>query len=93
MVQVATITAKRQLTIPSVIFKKARLRERQKVLVEEKGGVIQIQPSVNRVLELSGSVKLPKRFHGKNAKEIIEIARSEYFLKKYKLPRVKSPRF
>ncbi len=83
MTQTATITSKRQLTIPASIFKKARLKEYQKVLVEEEAGVIKIQPTVSRVLKLSGSVKVPKRFKGKTLKQIIEISKEEYFSGKY----------
>ena len=83
MSQIATITSKRQLTIPVSIFKKIKLKERQKVIVEEEGGVIKIQPSINKVLGLSGSVKIPKRFKGKILKQIISTSKKEYFLEKF----------
>lgn len=83
MQQIATITSKRQLTIPVSIFKRIKLKERQKVIVEEEGGVIKIQPSINKVLGLSGSVKIPKRFKGKTLKQIISTSKKEYFLEKF----------
>ena len=82
MSQIATITSKRQLTIPVAVFKKARLRESQKVLVEEENGVIKIQPTINKVLKLSGLVQVPRRFKGKTSKEIIKIAKEEYYSEK-----------
>ena len=83
MSQIATITSKRQLTIPVSIFKKIKLKERQKVIVGEESGVIKIQPSINKVLGLSGSVKIPKRFKGKTLKQIISTSKKEYFLEKF----------
>ncbi|OGD83058.1 hypothetical protein A3A54_00280 [Candidatus Curtissbacteria bacterium RIFCSPLOWO2_01_FULL_39_62] len=83
MSQIATITSKRQLTIPVALFKKARLKEYQKVLVEEEGGIIKIQPTINKVLRLSGSVKIPKRLKDKTLKQVIEISKGEYFSQKF----------
>lgn len=79
MEEIATITSKRQLTIPVSIFKKAKLKEKQKVLLKEEGGVIKIQPATDLVEKLAGSVKVPERFKGKTPEHILKMAKKEYF--------------
>ena len=84
MTQLATITSKRQLTIPVAIFKKAGFFENQKVLVEEENGSLLVRPAVSLVESLAGSVKVPKRFKGMDVDEIIEAAKREYFRERFK---------
>jgi bifunctional DNA-binding transcriptional regulator/antitoxin component of YhaV-PrlF toxin-antitoxin module len=79
MEETATITSKRQLTIPISIFRKAKLKEGQKVLIKKEGGVINIQPVTALVEKLAGSVITPKRFKGKTPEEILAMAKREYF--------------
>lgn len=81
MNQIATITSKRQLTIPSHLFKKASLSEGDKVLVEERNGELRIKKMRDLVEELGGSLKLPKKWKGKDIDQIIEEAKYEYFKK------------
>lgn len=75
----ATITSKRQLTIPVKIFKKARLRVGDRVLVEEENGILRIESAVAAVERLAGSVKVPKRFRGVDIDKAIAIAKYRYF--------------
>jgi len=79
MTQVATITSKRQLTIPAAIFKKAGFYENQRVLVAEENGELRIRSAAAHVMSLAGSVKIPKRFKGMDIDEIIEVAKRENF--------------
>lgn len=79
MPKIATITSKRQLTIPVSIFRRADLREGQKVLITEKDGRIQIEPAVALVEHLAGSVKIPSRFKGLSPKEMVQRAKKEHF--------------
>lgn len=81
MTGVVTITSKRQITLPSSLFKKAKLKEGQKLLLKEEKGSINIQPLSSVVESLAGSVKIPKRFKGKDIETIIEIAKKEHFSK------------
>ena len=80
----ATITSKRQITIPVSIFKSLGLQEGEKVLVSKKKGVIEIKSMLQLVNELSGSVKIPSHMRGKDLDKVIEQAKEEYFTKKYK---------
>ncbi len=85
MQSVATITSKRQFTIPVSIFKRAKLREKQKVVVREKNGVIMIESPRGAVERLAGSVRIPKKFQGQNLEYVIEKAKEIHFKKKFSL--------
>lgn len=82
MSQLATITSKRQLTIPSKIFKKAGLSIGDKVMVEEDGGELRIKKALDLVEELAGSVKVPKHLRSIDTDQAIRIAKERYFGKK-----------
>lgn len=84
MAEIATITSKRQLTIPVSIFRKAKLKERQKVLLQEEKGMVKIQPVTSLVETLAGSVGIPKRFRGLGLEQILKRAKEEYFIKQAK---------
>lgn len=82
MRQLATITSKRQLTIPVRIFEKLALGEGERVVVAEEKGKIIIRPAKNLVEELAGAISLPKRFKGLSLEKIIQKAKREYFARK-----------
>lgn len=83
MNHLATITSKRQLTIPSAVFKKANFKKGDKVIVEEKDGELRIKRAVDLVEELAGSVTVPKRLRGVSEDEIIKKAKAEHYRKKF----------
>lgn len=82
MKQLATITSKRQLTIPVAIFEKMALEEGERVVVSKEKDKITIRPAKSLVEELAGAVSLPKRFKGLSLEEIIQKAKKEYFKKR-----------
>lgn len=79
MNMMATITSKKQLTLPSEIFKKAGLKMGQKVIVSEKNGRLTITSAEMLVEKLAGSVAIPKKLRGQNLDKIIETAKKNYF--------------
>lgn len=79
MAKIATITGKRQITIPASIFREANLREGQQVLVSQEKGKLYLEPLVDLVEELAGSVKVPPRFKGMSLAQIIRKAKKEHF--------------
>lgn len=81
MNQMATITSKRQLTIPVALFKKANLSQGDRVLIEERNGKLLIKKAVDLVEELAGSIKVPKKWKGKDIDQIIEESKRKYFSK------------
>lgn len=85
MNQLATITSKKQLTLPAELFRKAGLKIGQKVIVSEENGRLVLTPAEKLIEELAGSVPMPKKWKGKNIDTIIEQAKDEYFKEKYNL--------
>lgn len=85
MTQMATITSKKQLTLPAEIFRKAGLRIGQKVIVSEENGRLTITPAEKLIEELGGSVPSPKKWKGKSITQIIDAAKNEYFKEKYQI--------
>lgn len=84
--QIATVTSKRQLTIPSKIFKKAGVRIGEKVIVQEVEGGLLIKPAMRLVEELGGSVFVPKNLRGADIDKAVEIAKERYFRQKWQRP-------
>lgn len=82
MRKIATITSKRQITIPAVLFRRAGFSDRQRLLVVESGGKIILSSASNLVNELSGSLKIPARWRSKTTGEIIAESKKEYFKNK-----------
>lgn len=85
MPQMATITSKKQLTIPASLFYEAGLYIGQKVIVSEENGRLILTPAERLVEELAGSVPMPAKWKGKKLDRIIDDARDEYFKEKYSL--------
>jgi len=83
--QTATITSKRQLTLPSVLYRQANLREGQKVRIAYEGGKIVIEPMANLIEALAGSVTLPARWRGKSVDEIVGEAKKKRFKKRFSI--------
>lgn len=80
MTYVATITSKRQFTIPIELFKKANLKTNQKVLVTmDKSGGFKVESLRNLVKELSGSVPLAEEYKGLSLNKMVEKARKNYY--------------
>lgn len=79
MSQLATITTKRQLTIPAKIYKKMGLSSGDKVLIETNGRELRIKKAVDLVEEFAGSVKIPKHLRGVDADKAIGIAKEKHF--------------
>ena len=79
MMQMATITSKRQLTIPASIFKRVGFSEGDRVLIEETTEGLLIRSSLQSVTELAGSVSIPKHLKNLDLDEVILLAKSRQF--------------
>lgn len=84
MTYTATITSKRQLTIPVKLFRKVNLKEGQKVILTEENGLIKMESALALVNRLAGSLKLPKAYQSKSIDQIIESAKNKYWQEKTK---------
>ena len=82
MQQIATITSKRQLTIPAKIFHSLNLKEGHKVVVSTENNTIRITPALSLVEKLAGSVVIPEKFKGLPIEKIVEKAKNSYFKSK-----------
>jgi len=77
----ATITSKRQLTIPIALFEAAKLKEGEKVLIKLDGEKIEIEKMETLVKRTAGLIRVPKRLLSINIDEAIEIAKKKRFSK------------
>lgn len=84
MWQFATITSKKQLTLPAKIVKKYNFRVGQRVAFGEERGRLFLVPAEEVVEELAGSLKIPEKWKGKSLDQIVDISRQEYFQAKAK---------
>lgn len=78
---IATITSKRQLTIPADIFADFNLQEGEKVVISSEKDTIKITPALKLVNRLAGSIAVPERFKNLNPEEMITKAKNEHFQK------------
>ncbi len=83
MTQMATITSKKQLTIPAELFRKVGFKIGEKVIVSEENGSLKLTSAEKLVEELAGSLPMPKEWEGKDIDRIIDEARDEYYKQKY----------
>lgn len=81
MKYIATITSKRQFTIPADIFSKLNLREGEKMLILPEGDSLKITPVLRLVNKLAGSVEIPKRYRNLSPDKIVAKAKIEHFKK------------
>ena len=83
MSQLATITSKKQLTLPAELFRKVGFKVGQKVVVMEENGSLKISSSERLVEELAGSVPMPKEWEGRDLDQIIDQSTANYIQEKY----------
>jgi AbrB family looped-hinge helix DNA binding protein len=77
--QSATLTSKGQVTIPAKIIKSANLKKGHKLSFSYEDGIIRIEPAINMVRRLAGSLVLPKEYQGMDLDELIQISKEEHF--------------
>lgn len=84
MNKTATITGKRQITIPIKLFKAANLDKNKKVIITQEKNRLVITSAISLVDSLAGSLKMPKSWQGQDLDSIIENSKTEYFAQKNK---------
>ncbi|OGE40571.1 hypothetical protein A3D25_00435 [Candidatus Daviesbacteria bacterium RIFCSPHIGHO2_02_FULL_43_12] len=85
MSQLATITSKKQLTLPAELFRKVGFKVGQKVVVMEENGSLKISSSERLVEELAGSVPMPKEWEGRDLDQVIDQSVAVYIQEKYQV--------
>lgn len=84
MTYTATITSKRQLTIPVEVFLKLGLKEGERLLVRERSGMIELQSARQLVNKLAGSLPIPPEYRGISEEVLIKKAKGEYFKRQFR---------
>jgi len=82
MTYTATITSKRQITLPSSLFSGLGLKKGQKMTITKRGDELVMTPAISAVYRLMGSLKRPPEYANMDIDEMIEAAKNEYFAKK-----------
>lgn len=78
MYKIATITSKKQITLPARLFKKAGFTNGQKVLVSEEDGKLIITSVIRLVEDLAGSVLIPQEWKNKTLEQITQESKTNY---------------
>lgn len=71
MYQVATITDKRQLTIPADMYRRLGFEKGQKVILSIEADAIRIESAVDLVDRLAGSISVPAAYRGRDVDTMI----------------------
>ncbi len=82
MTYTATITSKRQITLPASLFSEMGLKKGQKLTITKRGDELVMTSALAAMYKLMGSVKRPEKYKGMDIDEMIEKAKIEYFSKK-----------
>lgn len=82
MTYTATITSKRQITLPAALFSDLGLKKGQKLVITKRGNELVMKSALDSIYKLMGSVKRPAKFKNMDIDEMIEKAKWEYFSKK-----------
>ncbi len=77
--QSGTLTSKGQVTIPAQIIKSANLKKGHKLSFSFENGIIKIEPTINIVRRVAGSLVLPKKYQNMDLDKLIQIAKEEHF--------------
>lgn len=82
MTYLATITSKRQITLPAALFSDMGLKKGQKLTITKRGDELVMTSALAAMYRLMGSVKRPAKYKDMDIDEMIEKAKMEYFSKK-----------
>ncbi len=77
MTYLATITSKRQITLPVALFSKLDLESGSKILLTEEQGKIIMSPSGSAVRDLAGTIKVPKKISDRQLENNIKSAKKD----------------
>lgn len=79
MTYTATISSKRQITIPAPLYRHLGLSQGDKLVVSvDKEGLKLVSPT-QLLDELEGSLSVPAKYQGMDLDELIRQAKADYF--------------
>ena len=79
MTYLATITDKRQVTIPADVYRAMEMKKGQKVVLQVNDRIISLRPVEDLVEKLAGSVRVPSGYRGMDVDKVVAKAKQEYF--------------
>ncbi len=82
MTYLATITDKRQVTIPADVYRAMEMKKGQKVIVQVNDRIISMRPAEDLVEKLAGSVKVPVKYKNIDVDKMIAKAKRAHFSKR-----------
>ncbi len=82
MTYLATITDKRQVTIPVDVYRGMNMKKGQKVVIRVEDRIISMEPAEDLIEKLAGSVRIPTKYKDMDVNKIVTKAKQEYFGKK-----------
>lgn len=82
MTKIATITSKRQLTIPIKLYKKLNLKKGEKVIISLEDGIIKVEPAISLVDRFYGSVSVARKYQNTPVDEAIRLGKINHFSRK-----------
>lgn len=83
MTYLASITSKRQLTLPASVYDYLQLKPGSKLMVSVENNVLRLESTERVLLSLRGSVSLPVGHRVVPQESEIETAKELYFKEKY----------
>ena len=84
MLKTATLTSKRQLTLPKEVFVRMTSIPSRKFSIEFEEGKLILTPIDYLIDQLAGSLTAPSKWKNKSTEEIIAQSKKEYFSNKNK---------
>jgi AbrB family looped-hinge helix DNA binding protein len=79
MTYLATITDKRQVTIPADVYREMEMKKGQKVIMQVSDRIISMRPVEDLVEKLAGSVEVPAKYKNMSVDKIIAKAKQMHF--------------
>ena len=84
MMYTATVTSKRQITLPIKLFADFAIAPGDKLMISRQGSALLVHRQVDLIDRLAGSVKLPRKYKGLKLSEVINKAKNDYWSQKGK---------
>lgn len=84
MTYTATVTSKRQVTIPIKLFEELGLKKGDTLIFEKDDTGMKVTSELALIERLAGSIEVPDHLKGVDIEEAIKQGKEQYFRDKYK---------
>lgn len=83
MTYTATITSKRQITLPIQLFRDLKLKQGERLVIKKTDTGFQVESQETILNRLQGSIKVPNHLKIIDVDEAIRTGKENYFKEKY----------